>query len=236
MVILKAVGAFIGSFVLLLVGMFFLYPYINQEKYQELVLPPEARADIMSRLGIESEPHEEFDALVREVQRLQRVEAELMEKLYKLDPESMPDSLLQRLAEAAEEQNIALSEADSAVTTDGSTDSILTAPAVPEVEPVRSAASASPASLNQQGPAESETRKVSLTDRIGLSDEEQRIIRQQVNSLLNLDEEELGPIVRELSNTELIRLYSVASNQQREKLLRSLPPTRAARIMKEAML
>jgi len=67
-------------------------------------------------------------------------------------------------------------------------------------------------------------------------EEDDEAIRQRVNSLLNLDEEEMMPIVSELSSEQLQTLYRVASNQQREKLLRSLPPNRAARLMQEVLL
>jgi len=59
---------------------------------------------------------------------------------------------------------------------------------------------------------------------------------ERVKSLLNLDEEELAPIVRQLSNEQLVRLYNSAGNIQREKLLRSLSADRAAILMEKIML
>jgi hypothetical protein len=59
--------------------------------------------------------------------------------------------------------------------------------------------------------------------------------RDNVKSLLNLDEEELAPIVRQMSTSQLLRLYRSGSNMQREKLLRSLTPSQAASLMREVM-
>ncbi|MCC5914337.1 MAG: hypothetical protein JJU46_08190 [Balneolaceae bacterium] len=59
---------------------------------------------------------------------------------------------------------------------------------------------------------------------------------ERVKSLLNLDEEDLGPIVNQLSNDQLVQLYYGAGSIQREKLLRSLNSERAAEIMKKIML
>lgn len=50
-------------------------------------------------------------------------------------------------------------------------------------------------------------------------------------SLLNLDDEELRPILSQLSEREIQAIYADASNMQREKLLRNLAPARAARLL-----
>lgn len=54
-------------------------------------------------------------------------------------------------------------------------------------------------------------------------------------SLLNLDEDALAPIVNLLDNGKLIKLYNKASTLEKEKLLRSLKPEKAALILKEVM-
>ena len=50
-------------------------------------------------------------------------------------------------------------------------------------------------------------------------------------SLLNLDDEELRPILSQLNEREIQAIYVDASNMQREKLLRNLTPARAARLL-----
>jgi len=54
-------------------------------------------------------------------------------------------------------------------------------------------------------------------------------------SLLKLDVDVLAPIVNLLEDKQLITLYSTASTLEKEKLLRSLKPEKAARILKEVM-
>lgn len=54
-------------------------------------------------------------------------------------------------------------------------------------------------------------------------------------SLLNMDEDELAPIINLLDDNRLVSLYNAASNMQRAKLLRTLKPDRAAKILKKVM-
>ena len=58
----------------------------------------------------------------------------------------------------------------------------------------------------------------------------------RIKSLLNLDEEELAPIVDKMNKDQLVRLYQGGGSIQREKLLRSLKPERAAELMQKIML
>jgi preprotein translocase subunit YajC len=88
----------------------------------------------------------------------------------------------------------------------------------------------------------------SLEGQISLVQEEKEVIKTEVpekitaknledvsKSLLNLDEEELAPIVNLLEDKQLVGLYNSASNMQRAKLLRSLKPDKAATILKKVM-
>lgn len=61
-------------------------------------------------------------------------------------------------------------------------------------------------------------------------------LSERVKSLLNLDEEELAEIVKHLDESQLLMLYRYSGNIQREKLLRSLAPGRAAKLMRTVML
>jgi hypothetical protein len=58
----------------------------------------------------------------------------------------------------------------------------------------------------------------------------------RIKSLLNLDEEELAPIVDKMNKDQLVRLYQGGGSIQREKLLRALKPERAAELMQTIML
>ena len=59
---------------------------------------------------------------------------------------------------------------------------------------------------------------------------------ERIKSLLNLDNEDLTPIVNEMTDGQLVRLYKGGSSIQRKKLLRSLDPKRAAKLMTKVML
>lgn len=54
-------------------------------------------------------------------------------------------------------------------------------------------------------------------------------------SLLRLEEEELALILNRLSDNLLVELYNTSSNMQREKLLRSLEPNKAASLLRRIM-
>lgn len=73
-------------------------------------------------------------------------------------------------------------------------------------------------------------------DKETVQPDDEEAFADRVKSLLNLDEEELAPILSKLNNDQLTRLYRNAGNIQREKLLRSLNPDRAARLMESIML
>lgn len=54
-------------------------------------------------------------------------------------------------------------------------------------------------------------------------------------SLLRMDEEALAPILDLLDDDQLVRLYKSSSNMQRQKLLQSLEPKKAADLLKKVM-
>lgn len=72
----------------------------------------------------------------------------------------------------------------------------------------------------------------------GAGEQEQSVdakIEQIAKSLLRLDEEELAQILNRLSDNLLIKLYNSSSTIQREKLMRSLEPGKAATIIRTVM-
>lgn len=54
-------------------------------------------------------------------------------------------------------------------------------------------------------------------------------------SLLRMDEEALAPILDLLDDDQLVQLYKSSSNMQRQKLLQSLEPKKAADLLKKVM-
>lgn len=85
---------------------------------------------------------------------------------------------------------------------------------------------------NEPEASGNEPAKEPSTDEL-LSDE---AFKDRVKSLLNLEEDELAPILEKMTSNQLVRLYSEAGNTQREKILRALKSDRAARLITEVML
>ncbi|MBO6793864.1 MAG: hypothetical protein JJ895_08140 [Balneolaceae bacterium] len=85
---------------------------------------------------------------------------------------------------------------------------------------------------SQEAPAQSAPVKEPTIDEL-LSDE---AFKDRVKSLLNLEEDELSPILEKMTSKQLVRLYSEAGNTQREKILRALNSDRAAKLITEVML
>ncbi|MGF1670545.1 MAG: hypothetical protein ACFCU6_08865 [Balneolaceae bacterium] len=69
--------------------------------------------------------------------------------------------------------------------------------------------------------------------RKAVSDEE---TQETTKTLLNLDEEALAPIVNQLEEPILVRLYKNASSMQKQKLLQALEPEKASNVLKIVML
>lgn len=81
------------------------------------------------------------------------------------------------------------------------------------------------------GPAQ--TQKVALSETQQQENEE--TFKENVKSLLSLDDENLAPILNQMSDEQLVRLYRSGSSIQRKKLLRTLESKRAAKLMSEIL-
>lgn len=57
----------------------------------------------------------------------------------------------------------------------------------------------------------------------------------KVKTLLSLDEDDLIPILEQLNEEQIVLLYEVGTTMQKRKLLRSLNPDRAAKLITEIM-
>jgi hypothetical protein len=60
-------------------------------------------------------------------------------------------------------------------------------------------------------------------------------VQETTKTLLSMDEDALAPIVNELEEPILIKLYNTATGMQKRKLLQSLEPEKASRILKLVM-
>ncbi|WP_421774977.1 hypothetical protein [Gracilimonas sp.] len=188
-VILKIAGLITVPLLVMIVAMYFLYPYINKEDYQELVQAQEEKAD------------SEFDALGIPVQS-DSVIAVLSDTTMVMDSVAVDTLITNELQLALEENTVLHKRVDSLIA---------------EIEMLRA---------NQ--PEETDTEDIQE-----LSKEE---FAQRIKSLLNLEEDDLAPILEKMTNEQLVRLYNGGGTIQREKILRSLNSGKAAKLMTEIML
>jgi len=89
--------------------------------------------------------------------------------------------------------------------------------------------------INSANPGINSTGNTEYANNVDALFEKDPKVEEITKSLMRLDEEELRMILSPLSDTNLIQIYNTASNSQREKLLRSLEPIKAASILKRIM-
>lgn len=174
----------------MLVAAYFAFPYLNEEKYQEIVEEYKIAEPVSGyeEAGILSDDEE--DLVVKgEIEKLQAT-IDSLKTLNEQLKQEFEDSLK----------------------------------AIQEMQPENI----------EQATVEAETISDEITDEnTSVAGED---FTERVKSLLNLDEESLSPILNKMTNEQLVRLYGGAGGIQREKLLRSLDPERAAKLMTEVML
>lgn len=172
-------GIFLGSFIVVLVVLYFLYPVIEPERAE------------MIQAESEKEQVDPFDP---EQYSIRAVE-ELSDKVKEL--RGTVDSLKQK-------------ESDYLA-------------AIDSLKEINSMKKNKPSGPDDRIPDEKKP------------EEQMQAKKDAAKSLLNLDEEDLIPIVNLLTEKQLIDLYSFASAMQKEKLLRSLEPQKAAKILNKVM-
>lgn len=207
--ILIIAAAVVVPFLAMLVLFYFLYPQINEERYKEYLS------------GIHGEQAE--DSVQTDVQYDEIAFDERYGSSYTAeDYENLPNNLELLMAEQNSLQNAIDSlkqEKEMLVSELDDLNSSIDSAQTVEIAAVEE---------NQN-----EGNRSLLAD---ATDENREEFSERVKSLLNLEEEQLAPIVKQLSDEQLIRLYNSAGNIQREKLLRSLSAGRAAKLMEKIML
>jgi len=202
--ILIIVAAVVVPFLAMLVLFYFLYPQLNEEKYEQIL--SESTED-----QTEEPVRDEFE--YNEV----AIDESSAENYTFEDYESLPNNLELLLAEQKSLQSTIDSLKNEKEALVSELDELNSS--VDSLRAVETAGNNVPESMLAEASAE--------------TGEE---FSERVKSLLNLEEEQLAPIVKQLSDEQLIRLYDSAGNIQREKLLRSLSASRAAKLMEKIML
>lgn len=209
--LIKIAGILVGSFVVITVATFFLYPYINEQKYSEI------QSERQQQLPVDDFDGNTNSELASTNNRNTESSGEYTEDSDSLfvqekDPQMMKiDSLIaanDSLTQQLDSAKISLSNFEDVLRKSGA-DEIQLA----EIK-----------------------RGEGSVEFITVAEEPKEEFSERVKSLLNLDEEELTPIANQMTQQQLVKIYSTSGNIQREKLLRSLSPERAAKLMQEIML
>lgn len=188
-VIIKIAGLITVPLLVMIVAMYFLYPYINKDDYQGLVQEQEQKkAAEFEELGF---PAQE-DSLV----------AVLSDTAMVMDSVAIDTLVTDELQLALEENTRLHQRVDSLIA---------------EIEVLKA----------------NQPEEIDVEEMQQLSKEE---FAQRIKSLLNLEEDDLGPILEKMTNEQLVRLYNGGGTIQREKILRSLNSDKAAKLMTEIML
>lgn len=198
-------------FVVTLGIFFFLYPMLNEEKMEEI----REQSAAEEGFGTQTDTHitsRNYDFLTVQLDLLMREQQSLRNSIDILRAEKEQlEHMIAELDEIAEEKMTHLSELPAQQREEQPSD--------------------------ESGPvAEQQPERVAMETVAEVIEEEQEPFADRVKSLLNLDEDELSPILVKMNNDQLVRLYRNAGNIQREKLLRSLNPDRAALLMESIML
>lgn len=209
-IIIKLAGLLVGSFLVTIVIMYFLYPYLNEEGYQEVVAEVKTETDSLATAT--NIPNED-------ILGVSIGENFITHRDTCIDTNN--NTILLATIDSLNQVNLGYEQRIAELTE--------------QVSAAHAASQATPIVQNNtaNNPAGNVANTLSTDVNTQIEKEE---FFERVKSFLNLDEEELAPIVAKLNNDELVRLYQGGGTIQREKLLRSLKPDRAASIMKEIML
>lgn len=210
---LLIIGLLILSFLGMLVGFYFYYPQINEERFAEITSAvPEEDSTSKSLIGT---PYiGTYYDITNQIEYLLNEQMTLQSTVDSLN--NLKEELTAHLSEIQDDDNNTNIQGGSLASEAGIN------------------GTANQAEPQAQQPQQQQNMFEAMeTEQL---EEEEEAFADRVKSLLNLEEEELTPILSRLNNDQLTRLYRSAGNIQREKLLRSLNPDRAARLMETIML
>ena len=188
--ILKILGFIFVPLLPLAVAMYFLFPYINEEKHQEVAEKNSDEFVIGDSADVELSSFSEMSPQTEPVKDIGKDYAKM-------------EATLAQFKENVDSLN---STVDSLTAVNDSLAKQLTQRKSGNGE-------------NTEGEGE-------------ISDEK---FAENVKSLLDLDVENLTPILSNMSDKQLVRIFEAGSGLQRKKLLRSLESDRAAKLMTEVL-
>jgi hypothetical protein len=206
--LIKIAGILVGTFVVITVAIFFLYPYLNEQKYEQVRAEREQR-----NLPGEFQQSGNNNLQPGDSSKVANAGADSLGA----DSTFVPD------------RDYLMAQVDSLIAANDSLKQ--------QFDSVKFTSSNLKNALRQTGMDDRRLADIEEgVEVIAATDEPREEFGERVKSLLNLDEEDLTPIANQMTQQELVKIYSNSGNIQREKLLRSLSPERAAELMQEIML
>lgn len=191
--ILKIVGLLIVPPLIMAIVIFFLFPYINEQKHEQVASDLEqgpALADSTSAMDMQ----------------LASTDPDSLKKLAKGLRDSM--QTLQMMVDSVETQNDSL-----------------------KLRLMASRQQIDSLSNNSS----SDSLAISVDEDNGETSADGEKFTENAQSLLGLEGESLAPILSEMSDRQLKRLFKAGNSLQRKKLLRTLDSERAAKLMDEVL-
>ena len=193
--LLKILALIVGPLLPLVIGAYFLFPYLNKTEYQKVV------KQYKKEHGNGTTITPSDDSVVKEV----------IEDSMTLDEGSKaPLKSITRLR----------SKVDSIKAVNDSL-SVLLLAKEKKIDELKKNYKAESDSASSKP-----SRKSKITD---------KKFTENMKSLMALDLEQLAPIIKEMSDKEVVLLYKSGSSLQKRKLLQSLKASRAAKLMKEVL-
>lgn len=215
--IFKIVGIIIVPFMVMLAAIFFLYPKINEDKYEQIVQEFEQKQEEQFQnygqdvsLGNSQTKYSGVVPTMNEVDRPENNSLSDTGKFVLPDSAVQHDSLYSGFITKADNQIKQLE--NNELRLHGLIDSLYA-----EIDQLEMKVD----SLQNAESMEEKVDPAQFTERI--------------KSLLNLEDDELSPILENLTNNQIVRLYYAGGTIQRQKILRALEAKKAAEIMTEIM-
>lgn len=207
--IIKILGLLLVPFILMVAGAFFLYPQLNEEKYNEIVSTFEEQQEKNFENDLQNE-RKNTTGNRQELGVDTFIDSLNVEKADSLNSFIATDSLRSLAGQTGSEfQRFEQNE----IRLHTIIDSLYV-----QIEKLE---------------VEIDSLRNPVAEKAELDPQE---FAERVKSLLNLEEEELSPILAKMSQEQIVRLYNGGGTIQRQKILRSLDADKAAELMTEIML
>ncbi|MFP8488658.1 hypothetical protein ACKGJO_06100 [Gracilimonas sp. Q87] len=209
--ILKIAGIVLIPFILMLVGAFFLYPQLNEEKFNEIVTNFEEQQEEQFKNDLQKERNTNAvnQKVISKESLSDSMEVYVTTEVDSVNIEELPDSI-QNITSKTESEIHRFEQSE--IRLHGIIDSLYAV--IEELE------------------AQIELLSNPVEEKTELDPKE---FSERVKSLLNLEEDELRPILEKMTKDQIVRLYDGGGTIQRQKILRSLGADEAAELMTEIM-